>query len=279
LIGTILNEASLKGATLSNAALNGAKLIHANLEQADLSGAQLLKSPTTDASAVLDGAYLKNANLSEADLSGTSFIDASWYSRSSSLCDGATWTGSCASGTGSTNLSNADFSGAYLAGLDLSGATAQQASFRGAILVGAHFDNANLSGDPNTGALTHFNNAFLQGANFDSAILTASDFTGAYLDLQSSAGLEMIFELPSANLQFTGYTPPTNPPECVVFTTNAQTTTPSAGSGYTCPDGSDSPCADDVWQCETCVPDSSSVPPTSVDGTFPGSCTHLDFNW
>lgn len=275
LIGTVLNEASMKGASAANAALNGAKLIHANLEQADLSGAQLLKSPTTSASAILDGAYLKNANLSEADLSGASFIDANWYGRGG-LCDGGGWTGNCASGTGSTNLSNADFSGAYLAGLDLSGATAQETNFRGAILVGAHFNSANLSGDTNTGAFTHFNNAFLQGANFDSANTTAADFTGAYVDDESSS-LELIFQLPSANLQFTGYTPPANPPECVVFSTSEATTTPEPVAGYTCPDGSNSPCSD--WQCSTCVPGDDSSPPASVDGSFPGSCTHLDFNW
>lgn len=275
LIGTVLNEASMKGANLANAALNGAKLVHANLEQADLSGAQLLKSPTTSASAILDGAYLKNANLSEADVSGASFIDASWYGRGG-LCDGGSWVGNCASGTGNMNLSNADFSGAYLAGVDLSDATAQQTNFRGAILVGAHFNCANLSGDTNTGALTHFNNAFLQGANFESANTTAADFTGAYVDDESTS-LELIFQLPSANLQFTGYTPPANPPDCPIFSTSEPTTTPEPVSGYTCPDGSDSPCAD--WQCDTCIPSSDSTPPASVDGSFPGSCTHLDFNW
>ena len=279
LIGTVLNQASMKGASAVNAALNGAKLIRANLEQANLSGAQLLKSPTTSASAILDGAYLKNANLSQADLSGASLINVDWYSSGTGLCDGGGWTGTCASGTGSTKLSNADFSGAYLAGLDLSGATVQQADFRGAILAGAHFNNANLSGDPNTGALTHFNGAFLQGANFDSANTTGADFTDAYFDLQSPSGLEIIWQLPDQNLQFTGYTPPATPPECVLYSTNGQTTTPTYAPGYTCPDGSDSPCPDEVWQCDTCVPDSSSTPPASIDGSYPGTCTRLDFKW
>ncbi|MCP4379603.1 MAG: pentapeptide repeat-containing protein, partial [bacterium] len=262
-------------------AMNGANLIQANLEMADLSGAQLLKSPTKFDSAKLDGAFLKNANLAEADLTGASLTNANWYSTSPKTCPGSTWTGTCASGE-ETILSNVNLEGAYLNGLDLTKAILQAAKMDGALLVGVNFTRAKLGLDPDTGASTSLIGAFLQGADFTDADVTGADFFSAYVDLTSTEGGSIAFQLPPANLGFTGFW--NTEPECVLFDYPSQTTVPpNTDSINTCPDKNGGPCTDEQWQAANPHIDQAQPPSSSNFPTQPaGACTtfaDLDFNW
>lgn len=282
LIDAELPGASLIKANLANAAMNGANLVETNLKQANLHGAQLLKSPNTLASAKLDGSYLKNANLAQADLSGASLINANWYSTTAEVCSGSTWSGTCASGQGAT-LSNANLENAYLNGLDLSDATLQGTNLSGALLVGTNFTGANLSRDPTTGQATDFAGAFLQGADFTDVTTTGVNFLNAYVDLESTQGGEIVFQMPIGNLNFTGYWKDPADPECVMFLYSHPTTVPGTDSTNICPDRGSGPCTDSRWQAPI-TPIAQAQPPSSSNfPTLPaGACTDnsdIDYDW
>ncbi len=241
----------------------------------------MLKSPNTSLSAKLDGAYLKNANLAQADLSGASLTHATWYSTSAMVCPGSTWTGTCASGEGTT-LSNANLEGAYLNGLDLSGATLQGAQLTGALLVGANLTDAKLGNDPTTGSSTSLSSAFLQGADFTDAPAIGADFLYAYVDLASTKGATMGFQLPVDNLNFTGYWNDISDPECVLFSYTQQTTVPDTDGTNTCPDNSNGPCTEDTqWQSQIPIEQAQPPPSSSTTGLPPllAGCTDWDFEW
>jgi len=281
LYDAVMNQVSLQGAVLTDADMSGIRLIRANLAAADLSGALLLKSPTTLTAANLQGSYLKDANLANADLSGATLTNANWYSTSPGTCSPAAWTGKCATGEGAT-LSDADFSGAYLAGVDLSSSTAQGTKFTGAILAGATFDSANLTGDPNTGASASLAGAFLQGVNFTDAQVGGTDFSSAYVDLTSTNGGTLVWELPSANLSFTGYTPPQTPPNCPFVTYSDQTSVGTL-SGNVCPDGNNGEdggsCSMTQWLAPLTPLDMATPPASDELSMLPGDCTALNFDW
>ncbi len=281
LYDAVLNQVSLQETVLSDADMSGIRLIRSNLAAADLSGALLLKSPTTLTAANLQGSYLKDANLANADLSGATLTNANWYSSSPGTCSPAAWAGKCATGEGAT-LSDTDFSGAYLAGVDLSSSTAQGTKFTGAILAGATFNSANLTGDPNTGASASLAGAFLQGVDFTDAQVGGTDFSSAYVDLTSSNGGTLVWELPSANLSFAGYTPPQTPPNCPFVTYSDQTSVGTL-SGNVCPDGNNGEnggsCSMTQWLAPL-TPLEMATPPASDElSMLPGDCTALNFNW
>jgi uncharacterized protein YjbI with pentapeptide repeats len=278
LINTNLNKASLQQAVLEGALLNGSNLNYTNLEGADLSGAQLLKSTTMHAAASLEGAYLKNVNLAQADLSGVSMTNTNFYSTASGTCSGSQWEGKCASAQGAT-LNSTDFSDAYLSGVDFSGATLQGAIFNHSILLGVKFTNADLGVDATTGVAANFNGAFLQGTDFTDAKTSNAKFNNAYVDLWSSSGGLMVFELPAGNLKFTDCE--ANERRCTgcVFFVYNEATVLTTDSSNICPDGNNGPCTNTQWQNPT-IPIENAIPPSSTDiNNPPGGCTSIDIYW
>ena len=237
-----LNKANLAGADMRQAFLQGAQLPNANLDAANLCGAKLNAAPSTAGSsnvaANLAGAFLRNANLSKSNVSGVNFNDSNFYSAnagacSTSACD--TYARPvCASAAGAS-LDGAQFSNAYLVGVDMSNVHGSGAVFSNAVLTGAHFNNAVLS--PLEGKPANFSSAFIHGADFTSADLTNATFTNAY---DAKAPGCMQFELGEQHTSFPGFAVPVTPDStqcalapapaktCVKFTFTHGTILPSS---------------------------------------------------
>ena len=272
-----LGSAQLQHATLAGGVLQGTILDFANLDGANLLGAHLNKSPSSGVGASLGGAFLRNANLASANLSAANFSSANFYS---SICAGTTgcecsaesWdptSPTCATAVGAT-MTGTVFTGAYLAGVDMSGATPQAAHFDGAVLVGVSFAGAVLTEDLN-GDQTLFTGAFLQGVDFTNALVTGAEFTSAYVDLNSAQGATMAFLLDGTHTSFTGYWGTAQAPACVQVLYNSPTALPPVTDGSNlCPDGvTRGPCSSSDWQSPH-TPISNAVPPSSV--CEPGTC-------
>jgi len=193
---TALNSTSLKQACLSDASLEGALLNASNLDGADLSGAQLIALTNGDA-ATLAGAFMRGADLSSANLTGVDASHVNFY-------------------TGLTGLANAQgiqaagasFANAYLAGTDFSGSGAnlQGTDWSGAVLVGAKFEQSDLSEDTEARKSTSFAQAFMHGADFHNqqvGTTNGANFSNSYWDLSGANILN--FRLPVQNLSFAGY--------------------------------------------------------------------------
>ncbi|MCP4601180.1 MAG: pentapeptide repeat-containing protein, partial [Proteobacteria bacterium] len=278
LIGTVLSKVSLQDAILRDALLNDANLTHANLEGADLFGAQLQKSGSTAGSSAanLHGAYLKNANLAQADLSGVTMSNANFYSTAAGSCSGTQWSGKCATAQGAT-LNSTIFNGAYLSGTDFSKATLQGAQFQQAILVGTNFTDADLIVDATTGVGANFSDAFLQGADFTDATTNGAIFDSAYVDITSTNGGYLVYQLPGDNLTFTNCNANNRScTGCVFYTYNKETVLPSTDGSNICPDTINGPCTTTQWENpDTPIEDTPSSPDISAP---PGGCS-LDIYW
>lgn len=157
---TVLSEANLSGANLSNANFDGAILHGAVLSDANLSGANL-------SGAILDGANLSGANLIEATLTGARLKGV--Y-------------------LGHANLGHANLRGARLNGADFSDANLDGANLGSADLRGANLSNASLSN-------ANLSNAHLRGANFHHATLGLTVLTS--IDLGPIARGTIRHEAPS----------------------------------------------------------------------------------
>lgn len=191
-------QASVQHVDLGAAQLYGADFTQANLSESRLSGAYL----EADGHAVpkipaarFDGARLKNVDLSGAKLGGVSFRNASFYgsfagaapSFPCQVTAGArnrvgTFTNGCATASGA-DLSDTDFTGAYLYGVDFSGSgtTAYGTHFKAAILVGASFEGTSFAS--NGAVAPDFSGALLQGTTFSAnARLLRATLTNAFLD-------------------------------------------------------------------------------------------------
>jgi uncharacterized protein YjbI with pentapeptide repeats len=211
--GANLTGANLAGADLRQAFLQGAQLPHANLDAANLCGARLNAAPSTagtsNVAANLTGAFLRNANLSKSNIAGVNFNDGSFYSSNNLACAPTACDSYakplCASAAGAT-LEGAQFSNAYMVGIDMSNVHGGGAVFSNAVLTGARFNNATLT--PLSGTPVNFTNAFLQGADFTAADLTNATFTNAY---GATAAGCMQFELGAQYLTFPGFTVPVTP--------------------------------------------------------------------
>ena len=199
LTGALFNQASARYVDFSAGKLNGASFVGADLEGADFSKADLSADPDTPngTAAHFDRASLKNVSLAGATLNSVTFSYASLFGTAlgapSSQCtlaragcpSSAPRTGgtcSCASASGA-NLTDADFSNAFVYGVDFSTpATIVNATkFDGAILVSANFSEASFQIDPsNGGKAPTFNGAWLQGVNASG--LRQSALTGAFVD-------------------------------------------------------------------------------------------------
>lgn len=255
------NKASLKRASFRNAVLQGAHFDFANLDSANLCGAKLNQS-SNQASASMQGTYLRNVNMYQANLTGVNLSNADFYSttNSGSCLGNGCGKLNCASAQSAT-LDFANFSNAYLAGTDFSGASCKATTFTDAFLPGANFTGVNLgSADDGSGRVTSFRGAYLQGAKLSLATsVHNATFEEAYVDPNTA---EIKMRLQSDNISFTGFVPlPTPNGGCVEFTYPAPSSTPPTDGSNTCPNGNPGPCTE--W-----------VLPTPTPG-----CSAADFGW
>ena len=290
-----MSGCNLKGANLSSAALAGSSLVNANLDGAVLISANL-NAPAGALAAKLTGAYLRNADLSKANATGVDFSNASFFSLSGdpSACLGANGgigPSICATAQGAT-FTDADFNGAYLAGLNLAKSTILNASFFGANLTAANLTGV-IAGSANdtggTGKGVSFINAVLLGATFPDSSIYGANFAGSYVDTDTStAKLIAYVTLTPDHAGFPGLSQPVDPtattPVCISVTQSAANLNLMAGWQYstpaklpvtnnlnTCPNGSSGPCD---WS----LPPPSPSPATLLIGTdaialyAPNSC-------
>ena len=245
--GALLQRASLQCAgsqcvDLRQAQLQGAVLSQANLTGANLYGAALTRNGAGLA-ATLIGAHLKNVNLSFAKLSGANFSGASFYSAYPGKCgttqpNHAGPTIQCASAY-AADITDANFSSAYLYAADFSNARIRGGSFAGAVLVSAEFSAASITSDSN-GAGTDFSRAYLQGADLGGAsVLDGASFADAYFDFRKPGNALYLnlrawphngFPCPPQ-----GCVPATGSDVCVSL--RYEYRAPPASRTITCPDG------------------------------------------
>ncbi|MBE9572081.1 MAG: pentapeptide repeat-containing protein [Proteobacteria bacterium] len=244
-----LNSLSLAGVDLSYAILYGANMNYCNLKGANLFQASLngdLQSNNT--AATLSGAYLKNVNLAYANLNGADFTAANFYHTTAKSCQPGDWSfaNPCASAYGAT-MNSTKFINAYLNGVDMSNSDARGCIFTNAMLLGVHFNGANLDRDPITNASTSFIGAFIGGANFSNAKVYAASFSSVYvIDLQE--GKCLFFKLDAAHIGFADYWG--GPPRksiCVMFQYTDGFTKPATDLSNKCPGGGPGECSDEEW--------------------------------
>nr|WP_217343927.1 pentapeptide repeat-containing protein [Noviherbaspirillum sp. L7-7A]MBV0878017.1 pentapeptide repeat-containing protein [Noviherbaspirillum sp. L7-7A] len=195
--GAQLDRASLQCvdkqcANLQQARLHGANLARANLSGANLYGASLGKG-SIGVAATLAGAHLKNVNLSFSTLTGADFNGANFYSTYPGLCvttepnHGGT-TRQCASAY-KAEMTDTNFSNAYLYGVDFSAVQIRGGLFDKAVLTGASFAAASI-GANSDGVPTRFTNAHLEGTDLaGAALLEYADLSNAYLDFRPDGNL------------------------------------------------------------------------------------------
>lgn len=229
MVGTQLDQASLQCvnrqcANLQQARLHGANLAKANLSGANLYGAELSKG-SIGVAATLAGAHLKNANLSFSILTGADLSGANFYSAhpgpcsTSELNHGGT-TMQCASAY-KAQMTDTNFSKAYLYGVDFSGAQIRGGLFDNAVLTAASFAGASIDANSD-GVRTRFANARLEGTDLaGAALLEYADLSNAYLDFSSQGNLLYLNLAASLHNSFAcppqGCTPPTASDVCVLL--------------------------------------------------------------
>ncbi len=288
LMNAHMTQCSLKKADLSHALLHNAQMGNSNLSGASLLNASLnANSHLNLAAADLSNAYLQNVNCKGADLGGVSFLNASFHTNAIGYnqdgCaqddDAPPFTKNCSSAEGA-NITAADFSGVYAAGTDFSTATGKGVNFSDAVLTGALFKGAHLDWDVNTGNSTVFNNAFLDGANFSDATVEGAHFKSAYVDLGTDiSGFIAFFTIPLSHTQFKGFDNTYGNTPCVKFTYSAATSLPgNTDSSNICPDGSNGPCSEAVWQ-DPLTPRDQSEWRNSRGSTQPQWCNKIDLFW
>lgn len=211
------NSASAQNVDFSGAQLYGANFASANLSGSKFAGAFLIANtaatPPIQDAANFNNAYLPNVNFTGAKLASVKFEHASFYTSNlgatpvfpcPTTCSGALSCG-CAVATGA-DLTRASFAGAYLAGVDFSGATrVNGTNFSSAILVGSSFGSVQFQ--VAGGAAPDFSGAMLQGVIFNSdAALNGAIFVDAFLDfgVGVSGGGQMYLKLTGDYLQFAG---------------------------------------------------------------------------
>ncbi len=163
--GADFTGANFSYAILRETSLLGSVFVGANLQGVDFTQAQL-GGLSKSAAANLAYAYLPNVNFSKANLFGISFAFASLFGAEASLTDAAT-------------MEEADFSNAYLEGIDLTGANLRGAKFNNACLVNVTLTKANLSPSLSGSVTSSFAGTCLQGASFAQSNLMNADLTGA----------------------------------------------------------------------------------------------------
>jgi uncharacterized protein YjbI with pentapeptide repeats/RimJ/RimL family protein N-acetyltransferase len=162
--------ADFSGSDFSYAYLNEAILIQAVFVGAicqgtDFTSAQLGGLDNT-AAANMSLTYMPNVIFSKANLFGVSFAFASIFGASTEMSDAAT-------------IEQADFSNAYLEGIDLTAATLQGAKFNNACMVGVNLTGAQLSPTLSGSVTSSLVGACLQGVIFTGSDLTNADLSNA----------------------------------------------------------------------------------------------------
>lgn len=226
LTGATFNNASVQGVDLSNAWLYGSDFTNANLTNTNLQGSFFTSdlSKNIQTAAKFNGAHMRDVNLSGAKLAGATFDGASFYGSfggatpsfpcqtNVKACSGSSTgaTCSCASAVG-TDLTNTDFSNAFLYGVDFGDTSTviNGTKFTGAVLVAANFAGANFK-VANGGVPPDFSNAMLMGTNLGSkSALTNTSLAGAYVDFGAatnpSTGNLVQLLLPAKYTRFRGY--------------------------------------------------------------------------
>jgi uncharacterized protein YjbI with pentapeptide repeats len=247
MVGTQLDRTSLQCvdkqcANLQQARLHGANLARANLSGANLYGA-LLSKGSIGVAATLAGAHLKNVNLSFSTLTGADFNGANFYSTYPGPCattepnHGGT-TRQCASAY-KAQMTDTNFSNAYLYGVDFSAAEIRGGLFDKAVLTAASFAAASI-GANSDGVPTRFTYAHLEGTDLaGAALLEYADLSNAYLDFRPENNLIYLNLAAPLHNSFTctsqGCNPPTATDVCIQL---AYAPTPAPLSRtITCPDG------------------------------------------
>lgn len=168
-------KADFTGADFSKSDFSYARLIEATLirgvfdgaifQGVDFSSAQLGGLDKT-AAANMAFTYMPNVNFSKANLFGVSFAFATVFGASTNMSDAAT-------------IEQADFSNAYLEGINLTAATLQGAKFNNACMVGVNLTKAQLSPTLSGSVTSSLVGACLQGAIFTQSDLTSADLSNA----------------------------------------------------------------------------------------------------
>jgi uncharacterized protein YjbI with pentapeptide repeats len=304
--GAKFNNASIRNVDLSNAQLYGALFTNANLSNSSLAGSSLQANtaakPPIEGAAVFDGAHLRDVNLANADLQGASFQFTAFYGSFSgttpqipcqTTCRAQGFTCACATASGA-NLTGANFSNAYLYGVDFTGTTnVNGTQFGSAILTGASFTG--VSFQFKGGAAPSFTKAALQGTTFDStANLANAVFLDAFVDLgtpgSSRTSNHLFLQLTADYTRFRGWQGVVSP--CVLASYNSLSVVPSSAV-MTCPNGNSAICGDGstpasvaLWKSGIAMSANKPVPGWyAFDATYdkaggnPPSCTVPDPNW
>ena len=260
LSGATFNKASARNVDFSNAQLYGADFTEADVSNSSFAGAFLTSNAATNipTAAKFTRAHLKNVNLANARLQSVNFSYASLYG---SFGGGAPafpcqtdtarqcptsktgFTCGCATAAGA-DLTQANFSNAFLYGVDFGGktTTVNGTLFSSAILTGASFEAAQFQ--VNGGAPPDFSNAMLQGASLGAnSNLVDTPLTGAFVDFGARSNTyqgNILYVLLSADYtRFRNWAGAAAP--CVQTTYAAFTVAPTNVS-MTCPNGSKAVC-------------------------------------
>jgi len=190
--GADFSKSDFSYAYLNEATLIRAVFIGAIFQGVDFTSAQLGGLDKT-AAADMSFTYMPNVIFSKANLFGVSFVFATVFGASTQMSDAAT-------------MEQADFSNAYLEGINLTAATLQGAKFDNACMVGVNLTKAQLSPTLSGSITSSLAGACLQGANF-----TQSDLTNADLSNATVALLQGTLNVRYCNPLFKGPFPP--PPD------------------------------------------------------------------
>jgi uncharacterized protein YjbI with pentapeptide repeats/RimJ/RimL family protein N-acetyltransferase len=168
-------KADFTGADFSKSDFSYAYLVEATLiksvfdgaifQGVDFTSAQLGGLDKT-AAADMSFTYMPNVIFSKANLFGVSFAFATVFGAATQMSDAAT-------------MEQADFSNAYLEGIDLTAAALQGAKFNNACLVGANLTKAQLSPTLQGSITSSLIGACLQGVTFTQSDLTNADLSNA----------------------------------------------------------------------------------------------------
>lgn len=166
--GAFFDGANFSNTDFSNALFVEASLLRgvfigATFAQADFTSAQM---GGVDKSAAANFAfcYMPNVNFTKTNLYGVSFVFATVFGAATRIANTAT-------------MEQADFSNAYLAGIDLTGAILRGAKFSNACLVNVDLTTADLSPTVSGSIISVLDGACVQGAVFTQSNLMNADLT------------------------------------------------------------------------------------------------------
>jgi uncharacterized protein YjbI with pentapeptide repeats len=181
-VGATLLKASFAGAHLTGVKFGGAHMIgcafnKAVLDTCTFNGTALGGTDGSDG-AVFSGAYLVNCDFT-GNMYGVSMANAT-------LVGNNTFTGA--------NLQETDFTGAYMADVNLPGADLRGARLDRSFMVGADLTGADLTPARNGSIRSSLTFACLQGAIFDSVKLAGADLTNAAITADAGSVMQQYYD-------------------------------------------------------------------------------------